>query len=246
MARPSQLLPAANPAYSCAATKETLLPPPPLVIVVRHAQSEHHVRGLTGGWTDTPLTELGHQQSRRLAARLKTELGNARVALYTSDLRRAAQTAEHIAAALRVDPIADVRLREHNNGEAVDMTMAEARERFPGVFDQPWLIDDRPFPGSESGREFYTRVSGFVDSLADDGRVPVVVSHGAAIVCLIAAWLMLTPEALEPIGFSAHTTSITCLTRDRHGGPTVERINDVAHLAGMDGWVGIDRLIPPL
>ena len=40
------------------------MPPPPAIIIVRHGQSEHHVRGLTGGWTDTPLTALGHGQRR--------------------------------------------------------------------------------------------------------------------------------------------------------------------------------------
>ncbi|HEY8171959.1 MAG TPA: histidine phosphatase family protein, partial [Dehalococcoidia bacterium] len=137
-------------------------------------------------------------------------------------------------------------LREHNNGEAANMSFVEAQERFPDVFDQPWLIDDRPFPGSESGREFYARVGAFFDDLSADGRVHIAVSHGAAIVCLIARWLMLTPESLEPIGFSAHTTGITCLTRDRFGGPVIERMNDVAHLAGIEGWVGLDRLLTSL
>jgi probable phosphoglycerate mutase len=222
------------------------VPPPPLVIVVRHAQSEHHVRGLTGGWTDTPLTELGHEQSRRLAARLSAELREAPVSLYTSDLVRAVQTAEYLAAAFGVEPVVDARLREHNNGESANMTFADATERFPGAFDEPWLIDDRPIPGAETGREFFARVAGFVDELEADGSVPIVVSHGAAIVSLIGRWLMLTPEALEPISFSSHTTGITCLTRDRFGNPNVERINDVAHLAGMEGWVGFGRLLTAL
>jgi hypothetical protein len=65
-------------------------------------------------------------------------------------------------------------------------------------------------------------------------------------VSLIGRWLMLTPEVLEPISFSSHTTGITCLTRDRFGNPVVERANDVAHLAGMEGWVGFDRLLTAL
>jgi probable phosphoglycerate mutase len=217
---------------------------PSLVIVVRHAQSEHHVRRLTGGWTDMPLTDLGHEQSRRLAARLKSELAGAPIALYTSDLRRAAETADHLAAALNAKPIADARLREHNNGEAVGMTLTEARERYAGVFDHAWSIDERPFPGSETGREFYARLSAFVDDLRDDdGRTPIVVSHGAAIICIIARWLRLTPEALEPIGFSSHTTGITTLTLDKYGCPQVERLNDIAHLAGTEASVTLQQLL---
>lgn len=202
------------------------------------------MRRLTGGWTDTPLTEAGHEQARRLAARLRQELGDAPVALYTSDLQRAMQTALHISAAFNVAPIADARLREHNNGVAVNMTIDDARARFPDVFARRWLMDDRPFPGGETGRELYERTASFVDDLADDGRVPIVVAHGASGECIIARWLMLTPEALEPMGMVTHTASITTLTRDRFGGPMVERVNDIGHLAGMDGWVALRDLLP--
>jgi probable phosphoglycerate mutase len=100
---------------------------PPLVILVRHGQSEHHVRGLTGGWTDTPLTEIGHEQAVRVAARLKEELGQTPITLYTSDLLRAGETARHIARAFGVEPVADPRIREHNNGEGAGLTIDEAR-----------------------------------------------------------------------------------------------------------------------
>ena len=216
---------------------------PPLVIVVRHAQSEHHVRGLTGGWTDTPLTPLGHEQARRLAARLRAELGDGPIRLYTSDLIRARETAEHLAAAFGAEPIADERLREHNNGEAADLTLAEARARWPDVFGVAWPIDFRPFPGAETGREFYARAGAFLDGLPAEGPLPVLVTHGNTLITLVARWLRLTPEALEPIGFSAHPTGITVLVRDRFGARVVERLNDVAHLAGMEGWVGIGELL---
>ena len=219
------------------------MPPPRLIILARHAQSEHHVRRMTGGWTDMPLTPLGHEQSKRLAARLKSELGDTPIAVYTSDFQRAAQTAAHIATAFYVAPIADARLREHNNGAAANMTIEEARAEFPGALE-PWLIDDRPFPDCESGRELFERAAAFLDDLQDDGRVPVVVSHGGTIECMIARWLMLTPEAVEPISLGAHTTGVTTLSRGAWGRAMVERMNDVAHLAGMEGWVGIGELLP--
>ncbi len=33
------------------------------IILVRHGESESNVGKLTGGWTDTPLTELGFRAS---------------------------------------------------------------------------------------------------------------------------------------------------------------------------------------
>ncbi len=219
------------------------MPTPRLIILARHGQSEHHVRRMTGGWTDMPLTPLGHEQSKRLAGRLKSELGDTPVAVCTSDLQRAAQTAAHIAAAFDVAPSSDSRLREFNNGAAANMTIEEARAAFPGALE-PWRIDDRPYPDGESGRELFERAAAFLDDLQDDGRVPLVVSHGGTIECIIGRWLMLTPEAVQPISLGAHTTGVTTLSRGPWGRPMVERMNDVAHLAGMEGWVGLGELLP--
>jgi probable phosphoglycerate mutase len=214
-----------------------------VIILIRHGESEHHVRGLTGGWTDTPLTEAGHEQAHRLAARLRAELGDAPIALYTSDLVRASGTAGHIAEAFGVEATHDDRLREHNNGEAANMTMAEARERYAEQFARPWTMDDRPFPGCESFRELYARAAAFLDDLPAGGGTPVVVSHGFTLMYLVAKWLRLPPEAMEPIGFSMHPTSITTLVRDRFDNPWVERMNDVSHLGELGAAFGLDRVL---
>jgi broad specificity phosphatase PhoE len=33
------------------------------LLLVRHGESEHLVRGISGGWTDLPLTALGRRQT---------------------------------------------------------------------------------------------------------------------------------------------------------------------------------------
>ncbi|MEX0784204.1 MAG: histidine phosphatase family protein [Dehalococcoidia bacterium] len=214
---------------------------PRLVVIVRHGQSEHHVRKLTGGWTDTSLTALGHEQARRVATRLKDELGDREITLYTSDLLRAGETARHIAGVFGVEPVIDDRLREHNNGEAANLTWEDAHARFPDALSASiWSHDNPPWPGAETGREFYARSASFLDSLRTEGPIPVVVTHGGTIMCLVARWLLIEPSAIAPIGFSAYTTAITVLTGDPFR--EVERLNDVAHLAGMTGWVPIGDL----
>ncbi|MGH2611056.1 MAG: histidine phosphatase family protein, partial [Tepidiformaceae bacterium] len=204
---------------------------PRLVIIVRHGQSEHHVRGLTGGWTDTPLTDTGHEQAHRVATRLKGELGDRAITLYTSDLLRAGETARHIADAFGVEPVADERIREHNNGEAANLTWDEAKARFPEAFAQPphslWSGEPQLVPGAETGAQFYERCASFLDSLPADGPIPLLVTHGGTIMCLVARWLLIEPQGIAPIGFSAHTTGITVLT----GRPyrQLERLNDASH-----------------
>ena len=75
------------------------------LVLVRHAQSVHHVQGRVGGWSDWALSELGRQQARRLATCLADAYGSVPCKLVSSDLLRAAQTAEAIGQALGVPAI---------------------------------------------------------------------------------------------------------------------------------------------
>lgn len=216
------------------------------IIIVRHGQSEHHVRRLTGGWTDTSLTELGHEQAHRVAARLRAELGEREIVLYTSDLLRAGETARHIADAFGVEPVVDERIREHNNGEAADLTIDEARVRYPAWFRKGislWTEGAPPgAPGAETGEEFFARAGSFLDSLTVDGPTPVVVTHGGTIMCLVGSWLGLESRQLAPVFFAAYTTSITTLVHNENGHREIERLNDVSHLAGLAGWASLGEV----
>lgn len=208
------------------------------VVLIRHAQSEHHVKRLSGGWTDTPLTDLGHRQAELVARRLKRELGETPVRLYTSDLIRTWQTAEHIAAELGVAPVADARLREFNNGAAAGLTLEEALRAYPEA-EGPWPADHRQWPGGETWREFHRRTGGFLDDLSLDGPVPIVVTHGGNVHSLSARWLGVDEERISSTGFAAHVTGITVLQSDELGHRRVERANDMAHLAGIEGHISL-------
>ena len=214
--------------------------PGKIIILVRHAESEHHIQRLSGGWTDTPLTELGHRQAHRVAERLKGELGETPMRLITSDLLRTQNTARHIAEALGVEPVLDERLREFNNGEAAGLTQDEVQKRWPRG-DGPMGLDEKPWPGCESWREFYARAGGFLDSLELDGPTPILVTHGGTVHVLVAHWLGMSAELMKVSNFAAHVTSITVL-KDNRGLREVERANDIAHLAGMEGSVGLGRV----
>ena len=83
------------------------------IIIVRHGQTEWNIKGIRQGNLDSALTENGIAQAKALALRLAREKFSA---LYSSDLGRAVQTAEEIAALTGHEIVTDARLRERHLG----------------------------------------------------------------------------------------------------------------------------------
>src|SRR5262245_23137064 len=129
------------------------------LIVVRHCEAEHHLNGLTGGWTDCPLTVLGRRQAARVAERVRAEIGGLPWALYSSDLLRARETAEILGDALGQQPELRRELREINNGIAAGRLVKDADPLATPLPPGAVRIDHRFFEGGETWREFYARVA---------------------------------------------------------------------------------------
>ena len=100
------------------------------VILIRHGEPEHARLGLTGGWTDEGLTQIGRRQSELLAARLKAEFAGRGYQMYCSDLKRALETARIVSTGIGVTAKQAPELREFNNGIAAGMTEEQAKQYF--------------------------------------------------------------------------------------------------------------------
>ena len=79
------------------------------IIVVTHAVTQWHLKGKVQGHVDTPLNEYGKKMAEMLANRLKYE--NIDI-IYTSDLRRAYETAEPLSKIASIPILKDDKLRE--------------------------------------------------------------------------------------------------------------------------------------
>ena len=79
------------------------------VYFIRHGQSEGNRLHLHCGWSDTPLSELGHQQARAANAYLK-DIPFDRI--YCSDLPRARQTADVRITDAAIDEICDTLVKK--------------------------------------------------------------------------------------------------------------------------------------
>ena len=199
------------------------------IILIRHGQAQHLTGDLTGGWTDTELTELGQRQAEALASRLKDELDGASCIMYCSDLKRAARTAEIIGYELGLTPMLSKALRELNTGVAAGMTKGEASQHY--IEPTEPLLDWQCYPGAETWRQFYMRVSDFLDSLQRDSEKQLIfVTHGGTIINIIAWWLGLDFETLSRVTFRTSPASISVLGSTRLRERAIFSLNDSAHL----------------
>ena len=81
------------------------------LFIITHTESVHHVENKVGGWYDTDLTARGMRDAEVIAESLATLIGQREIEIYSSDLRRASQTAAMIARrfGLPVTETADLR-----------------------------------------------------------------------------------------------------------------------------------------
>jgi broad specificity phosphatase PhoE len=141
------------------------------VVFETHSTSVDNERGVSTGWLDGELSEAGRAQAALLGARRRDD-GIA--AVFTSDLRRAVETAAIAFDGWDVPVRADRRLRECDYGSLNGMPRAridaERRRRL-----------DEPFPGGESLRQAVERVGGFLGELRvrHDGRRVLLIGHVA-------------------------------------------------------------------
>jgi broad specificity phosphatase PhoE len=187
------------------------------ILIARHGESDWNRERRWQGHADRPLTERGREQARALAERLAhVELG----AVYSSDLRRARDTAAVVAERQGLDVQGMRELREVDVGSWSGLTRAEAEEQFPEGFRR-WRAG---FPGWEDGETYEAmtdRVIAVVQRIADEGeggRV-LVVSHGGPIRAIHAAALGLDVHAyrrLRPVEPNARLSAVCfadgCLT----------------------------------
>jgi broad specificity phosphatase PhoE len=100
-------------------------------VLVRHGETDWNVEGRWQGQADPPLNARGREQARQAAEALsKYEFG----ALYSSDLRRAWETAQFIAGRLDLCAVPEARLREINLGKWQGSLSADIKAEYPDAF----------------------------------------------------------------------------------------------------------------
>jgi broad specificity phosphatase PhoE len=141
-----------------------------VIVLARHGETDWNREHRLQGWADPPLNELGREQARELAESLAEERFDA---IYSSDLRRAAETARVVGERLGLPVVEEPALRE------VDLGSWSGRLRHE-------LHGERP--DGESREQHRERVRRGILRLADmhPGGTLLVVSHGGSMRALEA------------------------------------------------------------
>jgi broad specificity phosphatase PhoE len=175
------------------------------LILIRHCETDWNAAGRMQGHTDTILNDRGRTQAIDLADKLAT-LGISRI--FTSDLKRALQTAQLISLRLGVPVKADPRLRECHFGELEGLTPAEASALYRHPHFYPitygfYTSEREPYDftalGGESKSSVMKRHLDFLGDLSSGGgsafggkkkhsnETVLTVGHGTGLNTLLAA-----------------------------------------------------------
>ena len=201
---------------------------PTRLFVVRHGRTAWNAEMRIQGHRDAPLDAMGRWQAGQLAQALA---GETLAAVYSSDLQRAAATAQPLADRLGLTVLHDPRLRERGFGELEGCTHEEIQQRWPEA-SRRWRARDPDFgpPGGERLADFYDRSVAAVRLLADrhPGQAILVVAHGGVLDCLYRAATHVALDAPRSwqLG-NARINRLLCTAQ----GLTLVGGNDDAHLA---------------
>jgi probable phosphoglycerate mutase len=170
------------------------------LVLVRHGQAVDNL-DLLGNLTANcrGLTERGHEQADLLAARLAEQMGGPRPfdVVCHSPVRRAAETTEHVAAALgsgiEVECVRDLRVADH--GEEGQHPW-DPKTNLIGTIP-PLDPETAPGPGSESWQAYLDRSGRALLEMAarHEGRRILVIAHGETSASAMHAFMRLPAGA---------------------------------------------------
>lgn len=202
-------------------------PEPTRIIAIRHGETDWNAASRIQGHTDIALNARGLRQAQLAAQALADE---AIAAVYASDLQRAWQTAQAIAAPHGLAVVRDPALRERCFGQFEGHSFAALEPLYPELCAR-WRHRDPTFaaPGGETLLDFATRAQDALRQIAarHPGQLIVLVVHGGV---LDAFYRAATGQELQaPRSFELRNAALNRLLYAQ-GQITLVGWGDTAHL----------------
>lgn len=199
------------------------------IITIQHTQSIHHTNGMVGAWTDWNLTDLGKKQAFNISNALRDEILQHNYVVYSSDLKRAVETAEPLFQYLNSKPIIRKELREINEGEAT----GKSREWYNlNKADNTYgtkYSDYKAFPGSESYWDLWNRLQSFMSELIQsEWDHIIIVSHGITLHLFFSMWIGLKFDQLQNFGLWGIAGGVSKLLLNDNGSREIQYLNNLS------------------
>lgn len=200
-------------------------PQPTTLLLIRHALNDWVGERLAGWTPDVHLNDKGRAQAESLAQRLT---GRPIVAVYSSPLERAIETAQAIAAPHRQEIQVREGVGEVQYGEWTGKSLKELSKEDAWRVVQFYPSGAR-FPGGEAIREMQARAVAELDAIVatHPSRMVVVVSHADVIKAALAHYVGLHLDLFQRLVISPASISVLTFTPL---GPRLVCLNDIAHL----------------
>ncbi len=200
--------------------------------LIRHGETPWNAERRLQGHTDIPLNAKGALQARQMAQALK-DIKLSFDVLYTSDLKRAADTANAIVELFGVEAQVDSALRERHFGALQGLSISEAPSLQPDIWQAHLARDlEHDLGGGESIQQFGMRVQNALDKIQERhvGKTILLVSHGGTLDMMyrIASKQALSAERVA----SVPNASLNWITHSASNGWAVKQWSDTRHLEG--------------
>ena len=197
------------------------------IFLIRHGETEWNKIGKLQGSSDIDLLPEGIEQARLL---VKHAPFNSVDAIYSSDLKRAIETAEILAEKFDLPVIKERGLRETSFGTWEGRYLSELAKENPQGFEKFFTQPDKVKPpNGETFLQSQARIMNALEEIIADNEDKniIVVSHGAAIRLIICAALVIPISKMWAIGQYNMALNILSFA-DGHF--SVELLNSTLHL----------------
>lgn len=156
----------------------------------RHGQTQWNLEKRCQGHTDIPLNETGLQEAREMAGKFS---GINLEVIYSSDLKRAFQTAEILSYEKRIPLLTSEKLREFSLGEAEGKTKEDLIQNYGIELWENFLSinrekDDISYPKGESRSDVYKRTMKILNTISEETKYKTIgiATHGGTLRNLIS------------------------------------------------------------
>lgn len=198
------------------------------IYLVRHGQTDHNKGLKLQGVTDIELNEAGLIEVVSVAERID-EYSIQKI--YSSDYKRAVQTAKTLETYTGAEVIVNPSLREIDMGEWEGADWDRIKQLHPQYYSE-WSkhLVDTPYPGGECGGDVLKRLDTIIAELTSSQYNNVaIVTHGGVIKVLLSSLLGIGQEKRFQLDIDNCSISLVTYSRTTKKFQ-IHYINDTEHI----------------